>query len=221
MPIVLALVLVTALVATLTRSDPRLTGTNSVPQRKQKIGLTSGQEACQGNQIAPKGSGRLRMFVSPGDFGGTPRASMRILHVKDGVIGHSQGRYVPPSAEPPLPGTEGQNLGRMDFPIDPPVRHTRTDAYVCVRNTGRLPIVISGVLTPYGNVSIGRKNIQIALSAQWFAPKDETWLQDLSAIVPRVGRARMGGIWTFWVASVLLLAALALGVAVVIRETSE
>lgn len=218
MPIVLALVLLVALVVTLAHSEPRLTGTNSVPQRKQLIGLQRGEEACQGSQLLPAGSGRMRMFISPGLLGGTPSATMRILQRRDGLVAHSAGRYVPPSAEPPVPGTEGQRLGRMDFPIDPPVRHTRTDAYVCVRNRGRLPIVITGVLTPYGNTTVQGKHIDIALSTLWFAPKDETWFQELGAIIPRVGHVRIGGVWAFWVASLLLLSALALALVTAIRE---
>ena len=106
----------------------------------------------------------------------------------------------------------------MDFTIDPPVRHTRTDAYVCVRNTGRLPIVLTGVLTPFGNVNIGRRQLDIALTTLWFAPEEKTWPEELGAIIPRVGHARMGGIWAFWVAGLLLLAALSLAIVTVFRE---
>lgn len=213
MPIVLVLVLLVALGVTLAHSQSRLTGTNSVPQRSQKIGLQRGEEACQGSQLMPKGSGRMRMFIAPGDLGGTPRASMTIRHRLDGLVARSEGRLVPP-------GAEGLPLSRMDFTIDPPVRRTRLDAYVCIRNTGRLPIVLTGVLTPFGQVNIGRKHLDIALTTLWFAPENKTWLAELGAIVPRVGRARMGGIWAFWGVSVLLLGALSLAVITAIRENT-
>ncbi len=220
MPIVLALVLLVALAVTLAHSEPRLIGTNSVPIRFQYIGLQPGQEACQGSQLLPKGAGRMRMFISPVVAGGTPRAAMTIRQRLDGLVGHSRGRYVRPGAEPPVPGTESHPLGRMDFTIDPPVRHTRTDAYVCVRNTGRAPMVLMGVLTSYGNVRLEGKQLDIALTTLWFAPKDETWLQELGAIVPRVGHARIGGVWAFWVAGLLLLAAFSLALVTAIRENT-
>ena len=106
----------------------------------------------------------------------------------------------------------------MDFPIDPVVRHTRTDAYVCIRNLGRRPIVITGVLTPFGNVHVRNKRVGIALTALWFGPDKKTWTEELGAIIPRVGRARIGGVWAFWVASLLLLATIALALATAIRE---
>ena len=52
-PIVLVLILLVALGVTLAHSGPRMTGTNSVPQRMQKIGLQRGEEACQGSQLLP------------------------------------------------------------------------------------------------------------------------------------------------------------------------
>ena len=211
MPIVLVPVLLVALGVTLAHSQPRMTGTNSVPLHDQKIGLQHGQEACQGSQLLPEGSGRMRMFISPGDLGGTPHATMRILQRQDGVVGRSRGRWV-------RPGEEGFPLSRMDFPIDPPVRHTRTDGYVCIRNTGRLPIVLTGVLTPFGNVNIRRRQLDIALTTLWFAPEEKTWLQELGSIVPRVGHARMGGTWAFWAAGLLLLAALSLAIVTAVRE---
>ena len=213
MPIVLVLVLLVALGVTLAHSEPRLIGTNSVPLHMQKIGLERGDEACQGSQLMPKGAGRMRMFISPGDRGGTPRAAMRILQRQDGLVGRSHGRWV-------RPGSEGFPLSRMDFTIDPPVRHTRTDAYVCIRNTGRSPIVLTGVLTPFGNVQLGGKQLDIALTTLWFAPEEKTWLEELGAIIPRVGHARMGGIWAFWVAGLLLLAAVSLAVVTAIRENT-
>ena len=138
---------------------------------------------------------------------------MRILQRQDGLVGRSRGRWIPPTSS-------GFTPARMDFTIDPPVRHTRTDAYVCIRNAGRLPIVITGVLTPFGNVQIRRKHLDIALTTLWFAPEKKTWLQELGAIIPRVGHARIGGIWAFWVAGLLLLAALSLALVTAIRENT-
>lgn len=208
------MVLLVALAVTLSHSEPRMTGTNSVPQRQQYIGLQPGDEACQGSQLMPKGSGRMRMFIRPGDKGGTPRGTMRILHRQDGRVASSRGRWIPPKSRE-LP------LSVMDFPIDPPVRRTRTDAYVCVRNTGPLPIVITGVLTPFGNVQIGSRQLDIALTTLWFAPEEKTWWRELGAIVPRVGHARIGGVWAFWVAGLLVLAALGTALTVAIRENTR
>ena len=42
--------------------------------------------------------------------------------------------------------------------------------------------------------------------------------QELGAIVPRLGNARIGGAWAFWVASLLLLAAMGIALSIAIRE---
>ena len=212
MPIVLALVLLGALVVTLAHSEPRMTGTNSVPLHAQSIGLQRGETACQGSQLLPAGSGRMRMFIKPGDLGGTPRAEMTIRTQQDGLVGRSRGRWIPA-------GENGLELATMDFPIDPPVPHTRTDAYVCVRNLGRRPIVLTGVLTKFANTILnGRKQLDIALTTLWFAPDEKTWFQELGAIVPRLGHARVGGAWPFWIASLLLLAAIGSALTIALRE---
>ena len=215
MPIVLALALLVALVVTLAHSEPRMTGTNSVPLHSQSIGLQRGDEVCQGSQLLPAGSGRMRMFIKAGDAGGTPRASLTIGHQQDGVVARARGRWLPARSN-------GLPLSTMDFSFDPPVRRTRTDAYVCVRNTGRLPIVLTGVLTPFANTILnGRRRLDIALTTLWFAPEDKTWPGELGAIIPRVGNARMGGTWAFWVAGLLLLAALGAALATAIRENAR
>ena len=217
-PIVLAVVLVVALGTVLAHSEPRMTGTNSVPLRMQKIGLQRAQEVCQGSQLLPAGSGRMRMFIKPGDLGGAPRAIMTVRHPLDGLVARSTGRWLPAGKGA---GTSGISEPAMDFAIDPPVRNTRTDAYVCVRNVGRRPIVLTGVLTPFGNTILGPEHLDIALTTLWFAPEDKTWFQELGSIVPRVGYARVGGTWAFWVAGLLLLAALGTGLALTIRENTR
>ena len=52
----------------------------------------------------------------------------------------------------------------------------------------------------------------------WFRPDERSWLSELSAIVPRVGHARIGGAWAFWLAGFLLLAAIGLALSTAIRE---
>ncbi len=214
MPIVLALALLVALVVTLAHSEPRMTGTNSVPLHAQSIGLQRGEQVCQGSQLLPAGSGRMRMFIKPGDLGGkTPRAAVTIRAQQDGLVGRSRGRWIPA-------GENGLELATMDFPIDPPVPHTRTDAYVCVRNLGRLPIVLTGVFTNFANTLLnGRRQLDIALTTLWFAPDDKTWFEELGSIVPRVGHARIGGVWPFWVGSLLLLAAIGIALTTAVRES--
>jgi hypothetical protein len=212
-PIVLAVVLLVGFIVTLSHSGPRWTGTNSVPQRMQKIGLLKkGDEACQGSQFLPAGSGRMRMFVEPGFRGGTPQASMTIATARDGIVARSRGRYRPK-------GSLAVPLSAMDFKIDPPLRRTDVGGYVCIRNTGSKPFDITGVLTPFGQTVLnGRRHLDIALTALWFTPEDESWWQQLGAIIPRVGHARIGGVWAFWVASLLLVAAIGVALSTVIRE---
>ena len=130
MPIVLAVVLLVALVTTLAHSEPRLTGTNSVPLRGPAVGLRSGEQLCQPGQLMPRDSGRLRMFLSPARAGRTPEVQVTVRQKQDGLIARTAGRYRDP--------------GVLDVTIDPPVKRTRIDAEVCVRNTGRGTVVHVG-----------------------------------------------------------------------------
>ena len=207
MPIVLALVLLVALAVTLGHSEPRLTGTNSVPLRGPVLGLRAGEEMCQPGQLLPQGSGRMTMFVAPAKPSIKPEMLVTIKQAQDGVIARTAGRYRAP--------------GVLDATIDPPVRHTRIDATVCVKNTGSGTIVMSGILTPFGNVMLGGKKLQTSLTTLWYTPDSESWPAALGAIIPRVGHARIGGVWAFWAAGLLLLAAIGLALTTAIRENAR
>lgn len=207
MPIVLALVILVAFVATLAHSQPHLTGTNSVPLRGPAVGIRHAQTLCQPGQILPKGSGRLRMFLAPAKQDRTPDVRVTIRSGEDGVLAQSPGHYKPP--------------GVLDVPIDPAIEHTRLDGLICVTNTGRGTVVMSGILTQFGNVQLAGKKLDVSLTALWYAPKSGSWFSQLGAIIPRVGHARIGGVWAFWAAGLLLLAALALSLVTAIRENTR
>jgi hypothetical protein len=206
-PIVLAVVLLVALGTVLAHSEPRLTGSNSVPLRGQGVGLHPGDELCQPGQILPKGSGRLRMFASPDKPGDTPSTLVVIRQKDDGVIARARGTL--------------RRAGALDVNFDPPVRRTRDNGEVCLRNTGGGTVVTSGILTPYGNAELNGKRLDLALTMLWYTPGKKSWLSELGAIVPRVGHARVGGVWAFWVASLLVLAAIATALVAVIRESTR
>ena len=55
----------------------------------------------------------------------------------------------------------------------------------------------------------------------WFRTDDRSWYSELGAIVPRVGHARLGGAWAFWLAGLLLLAAIGLALSTAIRENTR
>jgi hypothetical protein len=206
-PIVLALVLLVALGTILARSEPRLNGTNSVPLRTPVVGLKADEQLCQGKQLMTAGSGRLRVFLAPERRGTTPKTLVTVRHAKDGVIARARGRYDP--------------KGRVDVPIDPPVRRTRVDAEVCVRNLGNSPIALSGLLTPYGNVMLNGKKLDISLTMLWYAKDDKAGASALTSVIPRVGHARLGGGWAFWFAALAALAAMGAALAAVIREATR
>jgi hypothetical protein len=205
-PIVLAVVLLVALGTVLAHSEPRLTGTNSVPLRGQGVGLRSGDVLCQPGQLLPKGTGRLRMFAAPDKPGQTPGTLVTIRH-NDEVIARARGELL--------------RAGALDLTFDPPVRRTRADTEVCLRNTGGGVLVTSGILTPYGNAELNGKRLDLALTMLWFTPGKKSWLSELGAIIPRVGHARVGGVWAFWVASLLVLAAIGTALFTVIRESTR
>jgi len=203
-PIVLALVLLVALGTVLARSEPRLNGTNSVPLRTPVVGLRSGEQLCQPQQLMTAGSGRVRLFLAPEQPGTTPKTLVTVRHERDGVIARAPGRY--------------DDEGRIDAPIDPPVRRTRVDAEVCVRNQGDGPVALSGLLTPYGNVMLNGKKLEISLTVLWFPKDDTSGLAQTAAVIPRVGHARIGGGWAFWFAALAALAAMGIALTAAIRE---
>jgi hypothetical protein len=202
-PAILALGLLIAFGTVLAHSEPRLTGTNSVPLRSPVVGLREGEQLCQPAQNMPKDSARLRIHLAPQ---GTrpPKTLVTVTEAQDGVVARAPGRY--------------DDQGLIDVPIDPPVRHSRTDAVVCVRNTGAETIALSGILTPFGNAVLNGKRLDIALTMLWYAKGEPSWIGQLGAIAPRVGHARIGGIWAFWVSALLALVALALALVTTIRE---
>jgi hypothetical protein len=207
LPIVVALVLVGALGTVLARSDTRLAGTNSVPLRGPAFGVQHGEQFCQPGQILPKGAGRMRMFLSPAKPGRKPEVRFTISQKQDGVIARAPGRYRPP--------------GGVDVTIDPPIRHNRVDGVVCMRNIGKVTVVMSGILTPFGNVQLHGKKLDASLTTLWYRPQKQTWLSELGSVIPRVGFSRVGGGWAFWVAGLLLLSAIGLALVTAIRENTR
>jgi hypothetical protein len=206
-PIVLALVLLVAFAVTLAHSEPRLTGTNSVPLRGPAVGVRPGSELCQPGQLMPQDSGRMRMFIAPARPGRIPETLVTIRQKQDGVIARTRGRFKQP--------------GVLDVTIDPPVKRARTDAEVCIENTGRGTIVLSGILTPFGSARLNDKKLDVALTTLWYRPAERSWVAELSAIIPRVGHARIGAAWAFWIAGLLLLAAIGLALTTAIRENTR
>jgi hypothetical protein len=171
------------------------------------VGVRPGEVLCQPGQLLPKGSGRMRMFVAPAKQGGRAETLVTIKQAQDGVIARTAGHYRSP--------------GVLDVKIDPPVKRTRVDATVCIKNTGSGTIVMSGILTPFGNVQLRGKKLDVSLTMLWYTPDSESWLSNLGAIIPRVGHARLGGVWAFWAAGLLVLAAIALALTTAIRENTR
>ena len=206
-PIVVALVLLVALGTVLARSDSRLTGTNSVPLQGPVVGIRKGEQLCQPGQLMTKDSARMRMFLASAKAGRKPEVLVTIRQPQDGVIARVPARYRDP--------------GVIDVAIDPPVRKTRLDAEVCIRNTGRGTAVVSGILTPYGNVRLRGKKLDVALTTLWYEAEKRSWLSELGAVIPRVGHARVGAGWAFWIAAALLLTAIGVALSTAIRETTR
>lgn len=202
-PAVLALVLLVAFGSVLARGEPHLTGTNSVPLKTPVVGVRGGEQLCQPGQLMPKDSARLRIHLAP-QGKRDPQTLVTIRQAQDGVVARVPGRY--------------DHIGFIDAAIDPPVRHSRVDAEVCVRNTGKQTVALSGILTPFGNARLNGKQLDLALTMLWYAQDDPSWFEQIGAIAPRVGNARIGGTWAFWIAALLALSALALALALVIRE---
>jgi hypothetical protein len=203
---VLALVLLAGFGSVLVHSEPRLTGTNSVPLRAPVVGLVPGEQLCQAAQLMPAHSARMRLFLAPVDTKTPPQTLVTIKQHDDGVIARKPGRY--------------DDRGLIDVAFDP-VRRTRLDAEVCVRNTGTHTVALSGINTPYGNAQIGEKKLASALTVLWFAAGKRSWFSELAAIAPRVGHARLGAGRAFWVAALLSVLAAGGALALVVRAARE
>ena len=202
MPILLAVVLLAAFGSVLARSEPRLTGTNSVPLRAPVIGLSPNEQLCQPGQILPADSARVRIFLAP--VGKGPPQTLVTIKQGGKVIARGRGRY--------------NRRGLIDVPFEP-VRRTRLDATVCLRNLAKEQVALSGINTPFGNVVVDGKTLQSAVTVLWFAEGERSWFSQLATMAPRVGHARLGAGWVFWVGALLSLLSVGIALAVTIRES--
>ena len=100
------------------------------------------------------------------------------------MIARARGRY---DASP----------GVIDVTIDPPVRRDAASTPRCASATpAAARSCSSGMLTPFGNVQLNGKKLDIALTTLWYAHGRQSWLLgaggDHPARRPRAHRRRSG-----------------------------
>jgi hypothetical protein len=183
--------LLAALLVTLSHSAPRQAGANHVPEVEEVAKRRGNWRHCQAGEVVPKDAANLRLLV--GTYG-RPTPELR-------VTARRSGGEVVTAGGRPAGGAEGH--------VDVPVRRvveTEGDARVCVSVSGQGRTVLYG--------AGGR------LRLDWYREGTESWFALLPTIAHRFGLARANpiGAWLLPLAALILLAAWAATVRLVLRE---
>ena len=196
--------LAAGVLATLARSDDRLAGANNVP-RQQFVALVPAKATlCQRDEFVPAGTGALRLLI------GTyyrPGGSVR-LSIRSRAGGVTRGGLAP-----------GWEQGDVRIPVEEVRRDVRA-ASVCLTNGGDSRIAIAGSPGPRESAArVSGKRARGRVHVHYLHPRRESWLQAAPRVARRfaVGKPGFMGSWTFTVALLLSLAALAGGTALALR----
>jgi hypothetical protein len=210
--IAIGLVLVAGMVALgLFRSVHPATGDNGREiQLPAGIGVLPGQQACQGRERVPAGTGLLRVIASTaGKSAGPLSASVR-----------AGGRTV-------ARGTS--SAGFSDSGVEIPITRQASEigaATVCVRNAGTLPVAILGQNAPRDEAAVVSGDPAPphgSMRLEWFEPETHMHIASASDIARRypLAKASFFGTWTLWAALALLVAASGAGIVLVAREAGR
>jgi hypothetical protein len=190
-PAAVAVVLLGGLVSVLSRSEPRLAGTNNVPLKASVLTLAPGERGCQAGQIVPEGAGQLRLFGDWGTHGVNAVAT----------IADANGK---PIAAGPL-RADGRTV--LNLAMDSP--RTVLGATICVTNHADQPLHLSGIQTALGSLTVGAKKEPAAITALYYRRNHESWAALLPDMLARAGYAKLAGPWLGWLGLVVALAAFA------------
>jgi hypothetical protein len=206
-----------AVVATLSQSAPRLTGSNSeVEHGGVAIGIPGhGGTRCQDNELVPKGTGRVRLFLSTFERRGGPL---------DITIATGGREGVPPRVV--ARGTLAAPFGGGSHLVDVAPRFSRDleGARVCLANRGASAITFSGNRTPV--LGSGANPFQLRLDDEvrvdYLYPHSRSWWSLAGPVAGRFGLAKTSffGSWTMW-AMFAVLALLWAGVVVLLLRVTR
>jgi hypothetical protein len=186
--------LLAAIVFTLTQSVPRAAGSNHIPEIEEaaKFGKTGGRH-CQTGETIPGDAVALRLLV--GTYG-RPAPEMR-------VTARRRGGETFMTGERPAGGREG----RLEISVVP-VPQTVTGVRICIQVRGGRTVL-------YG--AAGRVRLE------WMRASSESWFALVPTVAHRfgLGRASLAGSAMLPLVALLVLAAWAAVIRLVLREVGS
>lgn len=191
--------------ATLSRSEPRRSGTNLTSNGGFAIPLKPGQQLCEPGELLPGDTGALRLAADSGAYPG-PRLRASIIAPQGPV---SSGELKP-----------GWRSGAVLIPIAR-VPRTLPSATVCLTNAGSGPVLFGGSVPASSFViEIAGKQLGGRLRIEYMRPGSESWLQLLPTLVHRFSLAKSDLVrhWAWLAVLVLMLLAVGLAVRTVLNE---
>src|SRR5512144_377027 len=188
------LIIVAAIVAFSLGRHPVVAGTNGVAPLSGTLSAPPGGSTCQPVLRVPAGADRLRMVMNTDVQVGI-----------QAVITDAAGEIAA--------GSANAHAGEINFNLSPPTRAAHA-ATVCFSNLGRQRVTFSGehvrVRGPSGRLLA--RTTPVA-SVVFIKPGTSTWAERAGTIIKRCSYVQAGpfGTWALWVAGVLAIAAVALG----------
>jgi hypothetical protein len=177
-------------VAVMDERSPRQAANNGIKAAAFGVFAEDRRAACQPNEFVPRDAAALEMTV--GTYG-APGAPLDVTFTKDGRT-VTRGRLA-----------RGWREGIVRVPIRP-VERTTGGVTVCVRSASRGRIALAG--------HDGRYRIRYLRAGR------ESWFDLAGTVTHRfgLGKAAWQGSWTIGLAAVLLIAALGLALAAMLRQ---
>ncbi|MEX2195789.1 MAG: hypothetical protein WD844_10935 [Thermoleophilaceae bacterium] len=197
-------VLIVGVALALPSGEPRLAGTNDL-RAFHPILLPAESTLCQGPELVPADSARLRVFTS-GTHGAGPPLDVEL---RDGGRVLGSGR----AAEGYGDGGVVSEIGRIE--------DTRVVEEVCVENLADRPVALSGQPVPSDQVAqVNGRPEEARVRLEWVRSGSESWLDLAPAVLHRfgLGKADWLGSWTLFLAVLLVLLTWIAGLRLVLRR---
>lgn len=203
-----ALAIVGGTVAQLSTVAPRQTGTNQVAPREFVVKVPAFAGMCQSPETLYARTQTLRMTLAT--FGRRTRP-LELTVRKDGRT-LARGQI-----------DAGWSEGVVDFPITPTPKRTVVGTKICVRSVGKSNLAFGSEFVPedQGIVSLGRRIGGKVSLVSYDRPQSLLRYMDSVAAHYGHGTARKSGGWMLWVVLGLLVAALAVAGAALLRPRAR
>jgi hypothetical protein len=192
-----AVVIAAAIIGSSLSSSPVTAATNTVEPLEPSVSLEGGRH-CQRLSRVPRGANRLQLLVTYVTGGA------RDLHVK------IRDRRASISTGDLKPVSQGEQLVALKPATRPAHRAT-----LCLSNPAKGRIVIGGGPKRLPSSTPGRGVMKTTIASAIFVrPGSASWVSQTGNIADRYANSQTGplGRWTLWLAGLLALAAIALGI---------